>query len=240
MADTENFALGVELGAMRPHLAPLPEKRLHAKPYVTICNYTTQKVKHMLSNKAWMTIIKKVKSFGFDVINVGNSFTTFPEVIEGCSQDIFTSMRYIRDAEFHIGLSSGLSWMAWAYGKHVLMINNFTHEGYEFIEGNTRILNNSVSYGHFNNPDTEWEPTWQFDPDKDNHTQSCRSITPEMLLKGFDELMRKRAIGSMEGTYLSEKDGGIFKPIKPLYPDVLPLIYTRDGDNVTLIKDSYI
>jgi len=219
MADTQNMALGVPLGAIRPHLIPLDPKRLHAKPYVTICSYTTQKVKHLLSNKAWMTLIRRIESFGFDVISIGDKHTTFPEIIDACSSDITVAMRYIRDAEFHVGLSSGLSWMAWAYNKHVLMINNFTHEGYEFIEGNTRILNNAVSYGHFNNPNTEWVPTWQFDPDNDNHLQSCRSITPNMLLAGFDELMRKRAIGSMEGTYLDVVGGGGFKPITPLLPN---------------------
>lgn len=235
MVDTENFALGVETGAIRPHLIPLPPERLIQKPYVTICNNTTQKVKHILSNKVWMSLVEEIKKMGLEVVHVGNTQSFFPGVTDGCSDDIRVAMRFIRDAEFHIGLSSGLSWMAWAYSKHVLMLSNFTHEGYEFIEGNTRILNNMVSYGHFNNMKFPWEPTWSFDPDKDDLEQSCRSFTPEMVLMGLKELLRKKNSNSMEGTYLDMKSGGVFKPIKPLYPKKYPSIY-EEVDGVIRLK----
>ena len=40
--------------------------------------------------------------------------------------------RWLRHADFFIGLSSGLSWLAWAAGTPVVMISGFTHPTNEF------------------------------------------------------------------------------------------------------------
>ena len=40
--------------------------------------------------------------------------------------------RWIKHAEFFVGLSSGLSWLAWATGTPVVMISGFTHPTNEF------------------------------------------------------------------------------------------------------------
>ena len=51
--------------------------------------------------------------------------------------------RWLKHADFFVGLSSGLSWLAWAAGTHVVMISGFTHPINEF---NTpyRIINYHV------------------------------------------------------------------------------------------------
>jgi ADP-heptose:LPS heptosyltransferase len=41
-------------------------------------------------------------------------------------------MSCISNSEFFIGLSSGLSWLAWTLNKEVIMISNFTEENHEF------------------------------------------------------------------------------------------------------------
>jgi hypothetical protein len=45
-----------------------------------------------------------------------------------------------KHAEFFIGLSSGLSWLAWAAGRPVVMISGFTHPTNEF-ETPYRVIN---------------------------------------------------------------------------------------------------
>ncbi len=40
--------------------------------------------------------------------------------------------RWLKHAEFFVGLSSGLSWLAWAVGTPVVMISGFTHPLNEF------------------------------------------------------------------------------------------------------------
>jgi autotransporter strand-loop-strand O-heptosyltransferase len=41
-------------------------------------------------------------------------------------------VRWLRHADFFIGLSSGLSWLAWAAGTPVVLVSGFTHPLNEF------------------------------------------------------------------------------------------------------------
>ena len=48
--------------------------------------------------------------------------------------------RWLKHAEFFVGLSSGLSWLAWAAGIPVVLISGFTHPTNEF-ETPYRVIN---------------------------------------------------------------------------------------------------
>ena len=64
----------------------------------------------------------------------------------------------ISHSEFYIGLSSGMSWVAHALGKKVVMISNFTEDWNEFdlsLEDYIRITNKSVCHGCWNKVNIE-------------------------------------------------------------------------------------
>ena len=61
-------------------------------------------------------------------------------------------MNYLRHAKFYIGLSSGISWLAWAMRKKVFMIANFSTKDHEFQTDCIRITDESVCHGCWNNP----------------------------------------------------------------------------------------
>jgi len=48
--------------------------------------------------------------------------------------------RWLRHAEAFVGLSSGLSWLAWSAGTPVVLISGFTHPNNEF-ETPYRVIN---------------------------------------------------------------------------------------------------
>jgi autotransporter strand-loop-strand O-heptosyltransferase len=63
------------------------------------------------------------------------------------------SVNIINHSEFYIGLSSGMSWVAHALGKKVVMISNFTEDWNEFdlsLDDYIRITNKSVCHGCWN------------------------------------------------------------------------------------------
>lgn len=67
--------------------------------------------------------------------------------------DLLETIRYLQHCDFFIGLSSGLSWLAHALGKKVVMISNFTEDYYEMdidCEDYIRIANKDVCHGCFN------------------------------------------------------------------------------------------
>jgi autotransporter strand-loop-strand O-heptosyltransferase len=60
-------------------------------------------------------------------------------------------IRYLRHAAFFVGLSSGLSWLAWATGIPVVMISGFTHPINEFHTP-YRVINYSACNSCWNDP----------------------------------------------------------------------------------------
>jgi autotransporter strand-loop-strand O-heptosyltransferase len=80
----------------------------------------------------------------------------------------------INHSEFYIGLSSGMSWIAHALGKKVVMISNFTEDWNEFdlnLDDYIRITNKSVCHGCWNriNLDHAFDPSdWYWCPNHKN------------------------------------------------------------------------
>ena len=110
-------------------------------------------------------------------------------------QPFTDSMNLIYHAEFYIGLSSGMSWVAHAMGKPVAMIANFTEDWNEFdlsLADYIRITNKNVCHGCWNMVDKEFEydpfADWYWCPRNkgtDKQFECHTSITPQDV---FDEI----------------------------------------------------
>jgi len=71
---------------------------------------------------------------------------------------LLDAVNIINHSEFYIGLSSGMSWIAHALGKKVVMISNFTEDWNEFdlsLDDYIRITNKSVCHGCWNKINVE-------------------------------------------------------------------------------------
>ena len=107
-------------------------------------------------------------------------------------QSLLESMDIISNCEFYIGLSSGISWLAHAMGKKVVMISNFTEDWNEFdinTDDYIRITNKSVCHGCWNLINKEYTfdaQDWYWCPKHRNTEREfeChKSITPEMVME---------------------------------------------------------
>ena len=94
-------------------------------------------------------VIEKDEIFGF-----GQYYNGVPskanKQIGKSLQDV---VNLIQHSEFYIGLSSGMSWVAHALGKKVVMISNFTEDWNEFdlsLDDYIRITNKTVCHGCWN------------------------------------------------------------------------------------------
>ena len=93
-------------------------------------------------------------------------------------------MSVIHHSSFFIGLSSGISWLAWALGKEVVMISNFTDEDHEFEC--IRIVKKDVCHGCWNEPGVVFDAgDWEWCKHKNTPRQfEChRSISVDDVLK---------------------------------------------------------
>ena len=102
-------------------------------------------------------------------------------------------MNVIHHSKFLIGLSSGLSWLAWAMGKHVVMISNFTSSDHEFTSNCTRITNRSVCSGCWNKPEFKFDKgDWNWCPEHigtPRQFECHTSITSKMVIDKIQNLI---------------------------------------------------
>ena len=109
-------------------------------------------------------------------------------------------VNYIQHAEFFIGLSSGLAWIAHGLGKKTAIIANFTNEDHEIpLDENNykRITKKDVCHGCWNNPKYDLmsiykdrNDTWDECPEhKDTKREfECHtSITPEQVFNEIED-----------------------------------------------------
>jgi autotransporter strand-loop-strand O-heptosyltransferase len=103
------------------------------------------------------------------------------------------TMNVIHHSEFFIGLSSGLSWLAWGMGKHIVMISNFTEPDHEFTTNCTRIVKLDVCNGCWNSPiykfdkgDWDWCPAHK---GTKRQFECHKTITSKMVIDQIQHLL---------------------------------------------------
>jgi len=116
----------------------------------------------------------------------GAVWTSIPEGAENQTGDRPLSERanWIAHAEFFIGLSSGLAWLAWALGRPVVLISGFTHPTNEF-QTPFRVINYHACNScwndarvRFEHGDFSWRPRHKGGPCQ---FECSRSITASQV-----------------------------------------------------------
>lgn len=154
-------------------------ERLDLGKYVTIATNSTAQCKFW-TRAEWQILINYLHSKGYRVINVSRETNPFDNCEPISDTSIEYTMQVIAGAEFQVSLSSGLSWLAFAIGTHVVMIANFTAVDYEFKTKCTRIVNPKVCHDCWSEHKLD-AANWNWCPRNQNficHT----SITAQMVI----------------------------------------------------------
>jgi hypothetical protein len=103
---------------------------------------SSSQAKYWNNPHGWAQVVDFLKQRGFRIICIdqkkthgsGLVWTHIPHGVEDETGDrpLAERARWLRHASAFIGLSSGLSWLAWAAGAPVAMISGFTHPTNEF------------------------------------------------------------------------------------------------------------
>ncbi len=133
--------LGVD-DADEPPRFDLSAKRKIKEKYVCIAVQSTSLAKYWNHPTGWDTVVEYLKKHGYRVLcidkeRIGGKNGTFirkPEAAEDFTGDkpLQERIDLLKDAEFFIGLSSGLSWLAWGCRIPVVLISGFTAPWNEF------------------------------------------------------------------------------------------------------------
>jgi autotransporter strand-loop-strand O-heptosyltransferase len=139
---TAGYILGVDPTEVPPRIALEDERRPLAEPYVCIAVQSSTHSKHWTNPHGWHEIVGFLKDSGYRVVCIDQKqvhgtelvWNHIPHGVEDQTGDrpLLERARWIKHAAFFVGLSSGLSWLAWAVGTPVVLISGFTHPINEF------------------------------------------------------------------------------------------------------------
>ena len=184
--------LGLDFHEVKPDVVLDVKARPIETKYITIATNSTAGLKFW-TREGWQELVDYFNSLGYRVINVSKEDNPLRNVEKIKDTSIKNTMNYIQHSEFFVGLSSGLSWLAWGLGKKVVMISNFTDENHEFTSNCIRIVNKSVCNGCWNKPEFKFDKgDWNWCPVHKNTPRQfeChKSITPEMVIEQLKELL---------------------------------------------------
>jgi autotransporter strand-loop-strand O-heptosyltransferase len=155
------YILGVDPREEPPRIALADERRPIADPYVCIAVQSTLQAKYWNNPTCWAEIVRFLKESGYRVICIdlksthgkGLVWTQTPPGAEDQTGDqpLIERARWLKHAEFFIGLSSGLSWLAWSMRTPVVMISGVTHPINEFTTP-YRVINYHACNSCWNDP----------------------------------------------------------------------------------------
>ncbi len=210
---TAAHILGLDPAEAPPRLAVPDEGRPIAEKYVVIATQATTQCKYWNNPYGWREIVAFLKEAGYRVIcidqkpvnGVGIVWNHMPAGSEDMTGDLPLAerVRWIRHAEFFVGLASGLSWLAWAAGARIVMISGFSLPNTEF-DTPYRVINYHACVGCWNDPalrfnhrDFLWCP---------RHAGTQRQFECTRLITAEQVKQAIRRIPGFAGTEMPAKD----------------------------------
>ncbi|CAD6560119.1 autotransporter strand-loop-strand O-heptosyltransferase [Paraburkholderia metrosideri] len=206
---TAGHILGVDPEELAPEIVLKDESRPIPERYVCIAVQSSTQCKYWNHPTGWREIVTFLKAQGYRVICIDQKATHgsglvwnhIPHGAEDQTGDkpLEERARWLRHADFFIGLSSGLAWLAWACRTPVVMISGFTAENNEFATP-YRVINYHACNGcwndvrhRFDHQDFFWCPRHKDTP---RQFECTRLITPEQVkrtlrrIPGFSEVVQ--------------------------------------------------
>lgn len=188
---------GFEYEEIQPVLKKSGLDRPIKGKYVCIGVQSTAQCKYWNYPDGWEILCKMLRKNGYtpvavdlhEVFGIEGHWNSLPKsAVKKVGMDFKEVVRYIEHCDLFIGLSSGLSWLAYGLDKNVVMISGTTTEDNEFTINNHRVINKSVCNGCFNKShlhkfnagDWLWCP---INKGTSKQFECSKSITPEMVFE---------------------------------------------------------
>ena len=198
--------LGLPQEELRPTLTPCAERPVR-EPYVCIATQSTAQRKYWNNPRGWRVTVEHLRRRGYRVLCIdrdrGNAHGPYENAMPPGAEDFTGSLPLqqrvdlLGHADFFIGLSSGLSWLAWGAGAPVVLISGFTLPRTEFYTP-YRVIQYHVCNGCWNDSRVPYlSPDFLYCPKHggtDRAFECTRYITPEQVCKTVDRLMEDRGL----------------------------------------------
>ena len=145
--------LGLEYRELKPLIQNISDERPIKNKYICISEFASGPIKEWNNPIGWEKLIQMLKTYGYEIISISKEKSNLKGITK-LNGDLPLSNRawYLKHCDFFIGVSSGLSWLAWASNTKVVMISGVTIKENEFSQDCVRIYNDNVCHGCWNSP----------------------------------------------------------------------------------------
>lgn len=182
--------LGLQPKEIRPSYKSDIEGRPIEGKYVCFSEFASADGMKIWNNqKGWKTLIEELQNMGYEVVSISMEKTKYNVTKRNGNYSLDDRIWYLNHCEFFIGMSSGLSWLAWASGAKTVIISGHTKEWYEPKEDVVRVINKDVCHGCHNDPEHADKFCcyhFMFCPSEKNFI-CTRSISPKMVMDQIKE-----------------------------------------------------
>jgi autotransporter strand-loop-strand O-heptosyltransferase len=188
--------LGIDPAEDKPKLSFANASKPNKK-YVCIATQSTSQCKYWNNKNGWKDLIKFLNSKGYEVWCIDKHHTFGNQIMNSVPEGAIDKtgdlplelrMAQIFNAEFFIGLGSGLSWLAWALNKPVVLISGFSKPLAEFSTP-YRIINENVCNGCWNDSSQTFDRSnWLWCP-RNKDFECTKTITTEMVIEKINSLL---------------------------------------------------
>lgn len=187
------------------------------KRYVCFSFQSTAQMKYWNYPNGWETVIAYLNSRGYDVycidkhpifgqaavkedpakgIKAKKQHMNFmpKNAKDKTGKSVKDLMYILAGCEFFIGVSSGLSWLAWAMKKPVFLISGITKPEFEFTTNCIRIYNPTVCNGCLNDPSIQFDKgDWLACPNHkgtDRQFECSKAIPPKIVIDAINSYLQ--------------------------------------------------
>jgi autotransporter strand-loop-strand O-heptosyltransferase len=197
--------LGIDYKEIKPKLSF--RKTLQIAPiegkYVVIAPHGSAHAKYWNRPGGWQAIIDYLNNEGYKVVMItqeplgdewhdsklGGTLTgVIDKTGDNPLEDRATDMM---NAEFFIGIGSGLSWLNWALGGKTVLISGFSAPFSEFTDcervftPSSSICNSCFNKTRLDAGDWEWCPEHK---NTERHFECTKTITPDMVIEAIERV----------------------------------------------------
>ena len=164
--------------------------------YVCIATQSTSQCKYWNNDSGWNKLVKYLIFLGYDVVCIDKYSkygiqSKMNEIPKNCIDDtgeksLIDRIDVLKNCDFFVGLGSGLSWLAWACNKPVVMISGFSDPISEFYTP-YRVHNKNVCNSCWNDQQIKFDKNnWMWCP-RNKDFECSKEITFEMVKAKIDQ-----------------------------------------------------
>ncbi len=195
---TSSDILGLKFKEVKPKIKFIEPSPIKEK-YITVSIQSTSQCKYWNHPTGWDEVLNYFKKKGYKTVSVDKNFIFGTDKIRNQvpktdynynNKPIDEIMSIIKGADIHLGIGSGLSWVAWALNTPVVLITSFSKPYCEFKKDCIRIYNDTPTSGYFNY--YRMDPgNWNWYPYKELNTiedwYDVENITPEQVISEIEK-----------------------------------------------------